>query len=84
MNQKFSLKSPANLQTEVKELISFEEKECLLWPQGEASQKNTPPKEEGILSKYATVLSCSFANSTRESNMIKGKQVLDQRLFQPT
>jgi hypothetical protein len=65
MKDKFSFENPDYLKTEIKDLISFKEKEKLQKKSGKATDKNT--NNSGVLSKYAKVLSCSFVKGTRDA-----------------
>jgi hypothetical protein len=64
MNEKFPIKDPRMLRTEIEKLISFEEKDDLLRSQQKAGDEN--PDKIGLPSKYARVLSCSFVTQTEE------------------
>ena len=65
MNEKFSIKDPRMLRTEVEKLISFEHKDDLLKSQQQAG--NGYCDEMELPSKYARVLSCSFVTRTEET-----------------
>jgi len=82
MNDKFSLKEPKTLKTEMKKLISFEEKDDLLKSHRKATDKN--PNMMELLSKYATVRSCSFVKHAEESSSAKEIGVQKRGLFQVT
>lgn len=69
MNEKFSIKDPKILRTEIEKLISFEEKDDLLKSQHKAG--DVDPDKMGLLSKYARVLSCSFVTQTEETASVE-------------
>ena len=69
MNDKFSVKNPDGLKTEIKKLISFEEKDDLLKPSRIVTDDNTGDLK--LLSKYRTVLSCSFVTDTKDAASVE-------------
>ena len=87
MNDKFFFKDPKNMKKEIKKLISFEQKEERFKSQQKVSE--TAHIKNGLPSKYATVLSCSFfnpnwdpANRTEEATSVKGKPSQKERVLQ--
>jgi hypothetical protein len=71
MDRKIFFKDPENLKMEIEKLISFEERDNLL-----RLKKQLEGKETGKqLSKYSRVLSCSYAKSSIETEMVRGASV---------
>ena len=65
MNEKFTVKDPRMLKTEVEKLISLEHKDDLLKSQQKAGNRYCDEME--LPSKYARVLSCSFVTRAEET-----------------
>jgi len=89
MNDKFPLKEPKTLKTEMKKLISFEEKDDLLKSQRKATDPMDPNSDKNLnmmelLSKYATVRSCYFVKHAEESSSAKEIGVQKGGFFQVT
>ena len=89
MNDKFSIKESKTLKTEMKKLISFEEKDELLKSHRKATDHMDPnldknPDMMELLSKYATVRSCSFIKHAEESSLAKEIGACKGGLFQLT
>jgi len=82
MNDKFTLKEPKPLKTDIEKLISFEKKDDLLKSQRKATDKN--PNMMELLSKYATVRSCYFIKHAEESSSAKEIGVQKGGFFQVT
>ncbi|HEX7400972.1 MAG TPA: hypothetical protein VF369_02225 [candidate division Zixibacteria bacterium] len=75
MDRKIFFKDPANLKMEIEKLISFEEKDNLLRLKKQLEGKATGKS----LSKYSRVLSCSYAQSSIETEMARGASVQNKR-----